>query len=243
MNSLDPIRLYRGADLPLTDKITLRQPTLGDVVDLGEERYFNVVQMLTAIPSDMKAPLWDVGIDWTEFSDLEMFAVMTANLPPDETRIFLGALDLRCFRLLKRQDGEIILVDTERDIVIDKYVHKQMLDFFCQIHNLKKKPEYAGNQYTKKVLIDEDRKRIEAQKGKPFQSQLIPIISTLVNSPGFKYTNETVWDMKYYAFMDSVVRYQVTNSVEHLTSAYYNGNIDTSKFDVKKLDVFCDIHK
>ena len=94
MNSLDPIRLYRGADLPLTDKISLRLPTLGDVVDLGEERYFNVVQMLTAIPSDMKAPLWDVGIDWTEFSDLEMFAVMTANLPPDETRIFLG--DLIC---------------------------------------------------------------------------------------------------------------------------------------------------
>lgn len=241
--TIDPIRLYFGDDYALTDKITLHQPTLGDVINIGEEKYFGIVQMLTAIPSDMKAPLWDVGIDWTEFSDLEMFAVMTANLPPEETRIFLGDIDLRTFKLFRRQDDELVFIDVEHDIRIDKYVHKKMLDFLCQIHNIKKKPEFAGNRYTKKVLIEEDRKRIALQKLKPFQSQLVPIISTLVNAPGFKYTHETVRSMKYYAFMDSVVRYQVSNSVEHLTSAYYSGNIDTSKFDIKKLDVFSDIHK
>ena len=65
----------------------------------------------------------------------------------------------------------------------------------------------------------------------------------MVNSPGFKYTNETIRGMTYYAFMDSVVRTQSNHSIEHLTAAYYSGNIDTSKFDVKKLDMFCDIHK
>lgn len=63
MNGVDPIKLYFGDDYRLTDAITIRQPTLGDVIDIGEEQYFSVVQMLTAIPSDMKAPLWDVGID------------------------------------------------------------------------------------------------------------------------------------------------------------------------------------
>lgn len=243
MNGIDPIQLYFGDDYKLTDAITLHQPTLGDVIDIGEEQYFAVVQMLTAIPSDMKAPLWDIGIDWTEFSDLEMFSVMTSQLSPDETSIFFGDVDLSCLKLYKRQDDELVLMDTERDIVIDKYSHKRMLDFFCGIHNIKKKVERAGNKYTKQILIEEDRKRISLRKEKPFQSQLVPIISTMVNSPGFKYSLETIRDMKYYAFMDSVLRLQMSNSIDHLTTAYYSGNIDTSKFDVKKLDIFCDIHK
>lgn len=241
--TIDPIRLYFGDDYRLTDQITIHQPKLGDVIDIGEEQYFHVVQMLTAIPSDMKAPLWDVGIDWMEFSDIEMFAVMASQLDVEETRIFFGDLDLKNFKLYKRDDGELILADVDTKIVFDKYSHARMLDFLCRIHNIKKKVEKAGNKYTKKALIEEDRKRIAAQKNEHFKSQLVPIISTMVNSPGFKYTNETIRDMTYYAFMDSVVRTQSNHSIEHLTAAYYSGNIDTSKFDVKKLDMFCDIHK
>lgn len=242
MNGIDPIKLYFGDDLRLTDAITLHQPTLGDVIEIGEEQYFAVVQMLTAIPSDMKAPLWDVGIDWNDFSDLEMFAVMTSQLTPDATHIFFGDLDLSQLKLYKRQDDELLLMDDARGIVIDKYSHKRMLDFLCGIHNIRKKVERAGNKYTKGILIEEDRKRIATQKDKAFQSQLVPIISTMVNDAGFKYSLETIRGMKYYAFMDSVMRLQASNSINHLTAAYYSGNIDTSKFDVKKLDLFCDIH-
>lgn len=243
MNGVDPIKLYFGDDYKLTDAITIRQPTLGDVIDIGEEQYFSVVQMLTAIPSDMKAPLWDVGIDWTEFSDLEMFSVMTSQLTPESTHIFFGGLDLSGLKLYKRQDDELLMMNDDRSIVLDKYSHKRMLDFLCSVHNIKKKVERAGNKYTKQILIEEDRKRIALNKGKPFQSQLVPIISTMVNSADFKYSLETVRGMKYYAFMDSVLRLQMSNSINHLTAAYYSGNIDTSKFDVKKLDLFCDIHK
>lgn len=116
MNGVDPIKLYFGDDYRLTDAITIRQPTLGDVIDIGEEQYFSVVQMLTAIPSDMKAPLWDVGIDWTEFSDLEMFSVMTSQLTPESTHIFFGDLDLSSLKLYKRQDDELLMMNDDRSV-------------------------------------------------------------------------------------------------------------------------------
>lgn len=172
-----------------------------------------------------------------------MFSVMTSQLTPESTHIFFGGLDLSGLKLYKRQDDELLMMNDDRSIVLDKYSHKRMLDFLCSVHNIKKKVERAGNKYTKQILIEEDRKRIALNKGKPFQSQLVPIISTMVNSADFKYSLETVRSMKYYAFMDSVLRLQMSNSINHLTAAYYSGNIDTSKFDVKKLDLFCDIHK
>ena len=55
-----------------------------------------------------------------------------------------------------------------------------------------------------RYLLSYDRKRIALNKGKPFQSQLVPIISTMVNSADFKYSLETVRSMKYYAFITPV---------------------------------------
>lgn len=239
----DEISLLFGDDFAVSTKIVIRQPTIGDVIRHGESHYFSVLQYLTAIPSDMKAALWDSGIDWTEMSDLEMFAVMVGQVAREDTAIFFNDLDFSKFQLYRREDGELIFADIEDDIVIDSYVHKKILNFLCKLHNIKKKPELAGNKYTKQILIEEDRQRMQRSVSKEFESQLVPIISTLVNSPGFKHSLDEVRDMKYYAFIDSVLRIQSMNNVQYLSNAYFSGNIDTKKFDVKKLDLFCDVHK
>lgn len=242
MSKVDELQLYFGDPLVINDALVIRQPTVGDVIAIGEEAYYGTVYSLTAISSDMKSALWDVGIDWTEFSDLETFALMTAYLTPDQTGVFFGDLDLSGFKLYKRDDGELFLQNGS-GIVIDRYIHKQISDFLCMIHGIKKSPERAGNKHTKMIMIEDERERREAQAKKEFHSNLLPLISAMVNSAGFKYTIEQIRGMPLYAFMDSVMRIQTIKSVDHLTDAFYSGNIDTKKFDKRKLDWMCDFSK
>ena len=73
---------------------------------------------------------------------------------------------------------------------------------------LKKNLEVAGNKYTKQILIDEARLLQERNKDKPYQSNLVPLISAMVNSAEFKYNHSNVYDLPIYVFMDSVKRIQ-----------------------------------
>jgi len=242
MNTFDDLQMYFGDDYVINDKITIHQPTMGDAIRVGEAEYYSAVYALTAISSDIKSALWDVGIDWNTFSDLETFALMTSQMEPEVTNLFFGGLDFTQFKLYKREDG-LLFMKNNNDIIIDMYIHKKMSDFLCKVHHIKKKPEFAGNSRTKLVLVEDDRTRRNKHQSKEFQSQLLPLISSMVNSEGFKYGISDIRDMKLYAFMDSVARIQTIKSVEHLTTAYYTGNIDTKKFDTKKLDWLCDINK
>lgn len=243
MARLDTLQLFFGDDFRLSDKITIHHPTIGEIVEGGEENYWSAVFGLSAIPSDMISVLWDIGIDWEDCKDLTMFYLMVMQMPPENYRVFFPNLDFSKFRLLVRDDGIYQMVDSENDIVIDEYTQKLISDFICRLHGIKKTPRFAGNSYTKKILINEDRKDRERAKQKEHQSSMLPLISSMVNSPGFKYDLNQVRDMKIFPFMDSVARIQLKDAVDHVSNGYYSGNIDTSKFDTKKLDWMRDLYK
>ena len=81
----DSLFLYFGDDYIINDKIKVSQPTIGMVADYGEAQYFGVVHQLCAIPSDFKAMLWDIGIDWNELEPFQLFQMLSHNLTPDKT--------------------------------------------------------------------------------------------------------------------------------------------------------------
>lgn len=49
---VDELQLYFGDDYIVNDKITIKQPCIGDIITCGEAAYFSMVHTLTAIPSD-----------------------------------------------------------------------------------------------------------------------------------------------------------------------------------------------
>ena len=87
---VDELQLYFGDDYVINDYIKITQPLIGEVVDYGEAQYFSMVHTLTAIPSDMKSQLWDLGLDWTEMDDFELFMMLVQTLTPDKTSILFG---------------------------------------------------------------------------------------------------------------------------------------------------------
>ena len=77
MFDIDELKIYRGSDIPITDKIIVTQPTLDQIIEFGEKRYFQAVHQLTGVGADFKWQLWDYfDIDYTTIDDYELFKKM-----------------------------------------------------------------------------------------------------------------------------------------------------------------------
>ena len=77
MFDIDELKIYRGSDIPITDKIIVTQPTIDQIIEFGEKRYFQTVHCLTGVGADFKWQLWDYfGRDYTTIDDFELFKLM-----------------------------------------------------------------------------------------------------------------------------------------------------------------------
>lgn len=236
----DELQIYRGKDFIINEKIKIHQPTLGEICDWGEEKYFSFVHTLTATPTDMKYQLHLAGIDWNTLTDFELFLLEYRAYPTDYTSILFGDLDFTSFEIMKCQDNdELTLYDRSHDIIIDRSVYEIITDYIRKSHNLTRNVEKAMNETTKNVLIEEARESIERQKNESYHSCLLPLISSLTNMPEFKYSWHNVWDMKINAFMDAVRQIPHIRHADLLLSSGYSGfGIDLKKVNKNDLNYF-----
>ena len=89
MFDVDDLKIYRGSDIRITDKIIVTQPTIDQIVEFGEKRYFSAIHTLTGVGADFKWQLWDYfGIDYTEIEDFELFKKMIFNILSSKKKIY-----------------------------------------------------------------------------------------------------------------------------------------------------------
>ena len=232
---VDALQLYFGDDYVINDKIKIHQPTLGEVIDCGEAGYFSTVYTITAIPSDMKANLWDMGLDWNEVEDFDLFIMLSQTLTPDRTSILFGDLDFSKMKPYRnQQNDEIVLADKESGVKIDRLIYMKIVDYLRKLHGLKPKVEKTKSKVAKKWMIEEDRQKRQLAQDKPFKSYLLPLISSVKVKQG--YTKEYVRNMGLAELFDEVNRLNVINNADHLMSAVYAGTIDMKKLDKKELN-------
>ena len=143
---VDSLFLYFGDDYVINDQIKLHQPKIYEIVQHGEQSYFQFIYQICAIPSDVKSMLWDqMQIDWTKISDFELFTLFVQTMTPDQTGIVFGDLDLSKMRPFRNnQNGEIVLADRESGIVIDNLIYMRIMAFLRKLHNITPKPEKAN---------------------------------------------------------------------------------------------------
>ena len=89
MFDVDDLKIYRGSDIRITDKIIVTQPTIDQIIEFGEKRYFSAVHTLTGVGADFKWQLWDYfGIDYTQIDDFELFKKMICGLLSSKKKIY-----------------------------------------------------------------------------------------------------------------------------------------------------------
>jgi hypothetical protein len=237
MFEVDELQLYFGDPYIINEHISIIQPTINDIILYGESNYFSVIHSIVAIPSDMKSILWDqMNLDWTELDDYELFMIMAQTLTPDKTSILFGDLDFSKLKPFKnKQNDEIVLADVDTGVIIDKMIYLRIVTYLRKLHNMKKpKVENAVNKITKKVLLDEDRDKVRLSKDKPFQSYLLPMISSVKVKQG--YTKDYVRHMGLSEFFTEVTRLQIIDQADHLLNGVYCGMADLSKVNKKNFD-------
>lgn len=232
---VDPLQLYFGDDYIINDKIKIKQAKIGDIVDFGEAKYFSVVHTLTAIPSDLKSKLWDMGLDWMEIEDFELFMMLAPTLSKENTELLFGDLDFTKLKPYRnKENGDIVLADLESGVKIDKLIYLRIVNYLRKVHNITPKIERAANKTTKQILIDEDRMKIRLNQEKPFKSYLLPLISSVKVRMG--YTKDYVRNEGFVEFFDDLARLQIINNADHLLAGCYSGMIDTKKINKADLN-------
>jgi hypothetical protein len=225
----DKLGIFFGKPFQINSKISIRQPTIGEIVEYGEDRFFSLISCATAISSEYKSLLWDAGIDYEQIDDFCMFSWMMCRQDVDTTRILFGDLDFTKLKPVVREDGQTILRDPEQDIIIDFNIHRRIKEYFKDAYGIEKKPEKAANKQTKMKLIELDRMDKEDAAKQRHQSTLQPLISSLVNHPGFKYDLVGVLSLTFGQIMDAVQRLQIIQTAQSLMQGSMSGFCDTSK--------------
>ena len=122
-------------------------------------------------------------------------------------------------------------------VIIDEYTYNTIIDYICKSHFIERDLKRPANNSTKMVLIEDARDEIEQNKNKEYHSQLKNLISSMINSEGFKYNHAQVWDMKINAFMDSVKRIGKIKNADLLLQSGYSGfGVNLKEIDNKQLD-------
>ena len=239
---VDELALYFGDPYKINDYITITLPRIGELVKYGERQYFSIVQTITTIPSEMKSQLWDMGLDWTQLENFQLFMMLAPTLSKDKTSIIFGDLDFTAMRPFKnRQNDTVVLANPETGVVIDELAYGKIHSYLCSAHNLTKKVEKAANEFTKKFMIEEDRQKIEYNKKQPYKSTLKNLISAIKCRQG--YTLDYIRNMGIVEFFDDVSRLQIIVQSDALLQGSYSGMVDMKKIPQKNFDWFREISK
>lgn len=235
--------MFFGEDYQVADGIVISQPTIGDIMAFGEEKFNQVLNPFVVNPTSLRVALWQQGKDWTEMSDYELFYQLILQLQPtpNETFMIFGDLDFSKFNLYKRQnevDGvlveDIVLLNHEQKVLIDEEIYNHMSSYLRTMFNVFPKVEKAKGKTTKEWMIEGDILNSKAQTKR--ESNLLSMISFCLNHPGFKYKKSELKDLGVVEFYDSVQRLLIYESTNSLMKGIYSGFVDTSKIDRKEFD-------
>lgn len=241
--SFDRLQMFFGEDYMVTDGIIISQPTIGDIMTFGEEKFNQVLNPFVVNPTSLRVALWQQGKDWTEMSDYELFYQLILQLQPtpDKTFMIFKDLDFSKFNLYKRQnevDGElvedIVMLNHEQNVLIDEEIYNHMSSYLRTMFNIFPKVEKAKDKTTKEWMIEGDIMNSKSQTKK--KSNLLSMISFCLNHPGFKYKKNELKELGIVEFYDSVQRLLIYESTSSLMKGMYSGFVDTSKIDKKEFD-------
>lgn len=238
--SVDELKIFRGADYVINEKITIHQPTLGEIEEFGEASYFSTVYNITATPTDMKWQLHLIGDNWNEVTDYELFLKSYKGFRIESTSLLFGDLNFADFEIYKNNsNGELVLLNQATDTIIDKSIYEIIVSYLRKSHNIKKNVERAMTETTYTVLLEEAEENYNAALNKPFESVLLDLIDTMCCMEGFKFNQNNVWDMKINAFMKAVQRISHIKNADLLLGSGYSGfGVDLKKINKKQLNYF-----
>lgn len=217
------------------NEITIIQPTIEDIVTLGETIFYNTLYIFILNTTSYRLQLWDMGQDWNKISDYELFCSLVKGANFQVTKTIFGNINFNDFDLYskKTKDGTQVMTfyNQNLNIEIDEETYEHIAQYLRTMFNIFPKEEKTKGKTTKEWLIEEEREKLRIQKKSDSKSMLLPLISTYLNHPGTKYKKNELRNVGIYEFMDSIQRIQIYESTVAINHGMYSGMVDLKGVD------------
>lgn len=198
------LNLLYKKEYAINQYISILIPTVGEILE-NEDRYYEMVSILTAMPIDMMVQLDEIGIDFTSINEWELFLILFNTLKEYDTSLIFGNLDLKKFQpAINGQNNNIMLVNKETGAKIDRVIHGQIASILRKIHHIERNNRKPANDAAKEYMIRRAREKMRRNKRRLTDSQLEGLIVALVNTEQFHYGFEGTQELSIYQFNESV---------------------------------------
>lgn len=198
------LNLLYKKEYAINDFIKVRIPTVGEILDC-EDEYYGMVSMLTAMPIDMMVQLSEIGIDFTEINEWDLFLLFFNTLKKRDTSLLFGDLDLSEFKIaFNGKNKTTFIANKKTGVKIDRAIHGQIASTLRKIHHLEKNIRKPANGDAKDYMIRRAKEKMMRQKKRMTDSQLEGLIVALVNTEQFHYGFEGTRELSIYQFNESV---------------------------------------
>lgn len=227
----DKRSLLKADHINITEKIKLRIPKVGDILE-DEQSYYSTISSLTATPYQYMVQLDDMGIDYTNITNYELFMTLFPMYGNADLSMLFYDMNTSDYGVYVDQsnDTNILFSPTNGiDYKIDEFIYIKIVDALRKINNIEEVKSKPGNDEAKRYLLEKERKRQKRNAKKPYKPYLENLIIALVNRPEFKYNYEEVMDLSIYKFNLSFKQIQTSITFDKTMMGVYSGTIDVSK--------------
>lgn len=257
----DKLKMYFGEDFNYKG-IIISMPTIGDILEVGEENFYQALSPFIYNSTSIRVMLWDNGVDWNNVKDIEVFNILTTimnqknnsvleNIENKKKTLFsmfkkddkseekeltplsivFKNIDITKFKLVSVKENEsdepkFALYDKELEMLLDEDDFMMIAEYIREMLNMHPKTERAKGKTAKSWIIQEDKMNAQVKESNN-TSTLLPLISTCVNHPGFKYKLQELKEVGIYQFMDSVKRIQKYENGTAALKGVYSGFVSS----------------
>ena len=224
------VSLLKTDHVDITPKIKIYIPTVGEVLE-DEQSYYSTITALTATPYQYMVQLDDMGIDYTEITDYDLFLMLFSIYAKTDTSLIFKDLYVSDYEIYKDTSNDTTVLYSETNSMdgkIDELVYIKIVDAIRKINSLERVKFKPGNEEAKRYLLKRERKKQKRNADKPYEPYLEKLVIALVNRPEFKYNYEQVMDMSIYKFNQSFKQIQTSINFDKTMIGVYAGSVDTS---------------
>lgn len=227
--------LLKLSRVPITDKITVINPTVSDVLD-DEQSYYTRATLITSTPFSLMVQLDDWGINSDTIDDFQLFGLLIKMFDKDSLSMLIEGIEPQNLVYAVDDAGkDVILRDEINGLDINRAVADEICSTIRKINGIEKKSGKSGNAGARAYLLEKERKKIKRRQKKPYDPFLEKAVIAMVNNRDFPYDYAGALNLNMFSFMASVPQVQKLKLYEQTMSGIYNGTLDSKKINMQQI--------
>ena len=222
----------------IDDNICMHVPTISEVLEFGENQYFNMIYTMYATPYELMGQLDAMGIDYEKVSEFDLFCFAFLGMAEDKCHMVFENLNTKDYKLAPDPEAEkqYLLLNETTGHMIRRKEAEQISAFLRRIQCTEKCMKKAGNSAIKKYLLEKARKALKSAKRSKSQSVIEEMLICLLNTSEFAAKSlDDAFAMNIYFFNKSMRQINKKIDYDHICAGVYAGTIDSKKINMKKI--------